>query len=1176
MADKRFLDLPAELRMLVDLFEEDDRATAIVELEQINGSLIYENHAFRCLACEEGSQKLAQRVAAKHGGQTPHQVQADGSSWRCKELAGQWMSLVCVDNSRIINSKVVSCENEQTQLAHDLGSKHDGEHPLPNDNTGMTGLLDWTSFDVPNVSPWTEFVRNRDWSSTLVGPMHIWPFQLRQYMVAIMSNPAPRLFVYGTEMVFFYNEACAPLFGVKHPECFGKPILEHFAEVWDDVGAMLREVYDTGKTLTLKRLPVSLKRSEITEETYWDFSLLPIMDFDGRVTGVIDELVESTSIVRGERRRASVLRISEEITAASTLKDLWSRILVGLQHAVEDVPFAMFYAVADDVPDSVLEFTTCGSYCATNKKCVLEGTVGVAADNASAIQMFSLTEHTGSPDGIAKSCFQAWKTGQTMVLSSVDATLPASLATANPGRSFGDSIHKALVTPIRTHAGDRRETLGILVMGMNSRCPYDEEYTLWAHLVAELAEKAATLITLPEEQRRAQKIADDINSALAQQLKTTTLQAEQNEAKFSKMAESAPTGMYMFDREGRPIYVNDAYLKIFQETREQHAARALTTADWRHSIHVDDYDRFMITWNGLLERSGPMTIEYRLKRPWTSTDWTTGQQITGETWVLANAIPEVDSDGEVVTVRGWITDISYRKFSEKLVAQRLEDALENKRQSENFIDMTSHEMRNPLSAILQSADSIVSALNSAGMPILEEAMKIPFDVADDVVDAAQTIILCAQHQKRIIDDILTLSKLDARLLVISPDKVQPPCLVEKALKMYESEIVRADITANLCVEPSYNELNVDWVMLDPSRLLQVIINLLTNAIKFTQYSDTRKITICLGASYERPTGKHHGVDFIPVRRLRPSIPQPDVGDGEDLYLQIAVSDSGSGLTEDEMKLLFQRFQQATPKTYQQYGGSGLGLFISRELSELQGGQIGVSSCENRTTFTFFVKTKRWVEPNDKLSVPTLKAFASTSASPIIYDRRGSVAPTVIASEEKQSFDAAASIAAINASVTQTADQALVAEVKEDKEDKNGVLHVLVVEDNLINQKVMSQQLRKAGCVVHVANHGVECLDFLEESSFCDAITPLSVVLLDLEMPVMGGLTCVRHIRERQANGQVVSHVPVIAVTANARSEQISGAIEAGMDRVVTKPFRISELMPQIRTLIEEVAQRDVT
>lgn len=83
----------------------------------------------------------------------------------------------------------------------------------------------------------------------------------------------------------------------------------------------------------------------------------------------------------------------------------------------------------------------------------------------------------------------------------------------------------------------------------------------------------------------------------------------------------------------------------------------------------------------------PTTIEYRLKKPWQSTD-RSGQKMTGETWLLATAFPEIGADGRVSAVQGWLTDISHRKFSEQLLAQRLEDALESKRQTENFIDMT--------------------------------------------------------------------------------------------------------------------------------------------------------------------------------------------------------------------------------------------------------------------------------------------------------------------------------------------------------------------------------------------------------------------------------------------------------------------------------------------------------
>jgi len=103
--------------------------------------------------------------------------------------------------------------------------------------------------------------------------------------------------------------------------------------------------------------------------------------------------------------------------------------------------------------------------------------------------------------------------------------------------------------------------------------------------------------------------------------------------------------------------------------------------------------------------------------------------------------------------------------------------------------------------------------------------------------------------------------------------------------------------------------------------------------------------------------------------------------------------------------------------------------------------------------------------------------------------------------------------------------------------------------------------------VHVANHGQEALSFLENSRLwhdkVETGVPLDVILMDLEMPVMDGLTAVKEIRTLQAEGKVVCHVPTLCLTANARSAQIDTAREAGMDSVVTKPFRIPDLVPEI-------------
>lgn len=239
-----------------------------------------------------------------------------------------------------------------------------------------------------------------------------------------------------------------------------------------------------------------------------------------------------------------------------------------------------------------------------------------------------------------------------------------------------------------------------------------------------------------------------------------------------------------------------------------------------------------------------------------------------------------------------------------------------------------------------------------------------------------------------------------------------------------------------------------------------------------------------------------------------------------------------------MKRLFQRFRQASAKTYSQYGGSGLGLFISRELTELQGGQIGVYSVPGQgSTFAFYVKARR-PAPSEGQAPP---------------DRSGDEA---ISGPPKHSIPECADAAALDTEEPRA--DSIAPQVPSD-------LHILLVEDNLINQKVTAQQLRKIGCTVHVANHGVECLDFLERSCYwrdtpavissatetaastsSTTQTPLSVILLDQEMPVMDGLTCVRRIREMQRERKLTGHVPVIACTGNARREQVVSSLEAGM------------------------------
>jgi signal transduction histidine kinase len=213
---------------------------------------------------------------------------------------------------------------------------------------------------------------------------------------------------------------------------------------------------------------------------------------------------------------------------------------------------------------------------------------------------------------------------------------------------------------------------------------------------------------------------------------------------------------------------------------------------------------------------------------------------------------------------------------------------------------------------------------------------------------------------------------------VTPVDAQPLQVVERALKMFEGEVHTAGIQMELFLTDSFRQLNVDWVKIDPSRVLQVLINLTTNAIKFTTTEETRTIKVILSASRERPSASQAPtVSYFPMRAKRTDQTLgPDWGDGEEIFLEFAVQDTGRGLTPEEKKLLFQRFSQASPRTHVQYGGSGLGLFISRELTELQGGEIGVSSEAGKgSTFAFYVKCRRSSEPQDTLELLPMSSIS---------------------------------------------------------------------------------------------------------------------------------------------------------------------------------------------------------
>ena len=359
-------------------------------------------------------------------------------------------------------------------------------------------------------------------------------------------------------------------------------------------------------------------------------------------------------------------------------------------------------------------------------------------------------------------------------------------------------------------------------------------------------------------------------------------------------------------------------LKWFQITG--HPVVPVNKIEWPPVIHDEDIEQVYKHVQIAREANEPHTFFFRTKKLWTAPD---GTQLP--TWLLTTVMLEHNEDGSMSAILATMTDVTQLRWAEDIQKLRVQEALESKRQQENFIDMTSHEMRNPLSAMIQCADSIASSLADMAELACGDALSRDIETQAKLQemisgsqDALETIQACATHQKRIVDDILTLSKLDSKLLIISPIVMQPSNLLMDTFKMFKDEANKAGVELKILIEPSYHDTRTDWAILDPSRVLQVLINLITNAIKFTQVQDTREVEVSMGASLTPE--KRKSFEYVPQESARGGfLSEHDWGAGEIFYLHFTVRDTGCGLTPEHKAKLFRRFSQATPKTHVQVG-----------------------------------------------------------------------------------------------------------------------------------------------------------------------------------------------------------------------------------------------------------------
>lgn len=947
--------------------------------------------------------------------------------------------------------------------------------------------------NLPNTEHVQHF-RQTKWTDTPLGPLEKWPVSLQVLTNFVMTESMAAVIYWGPQLYAICNAEMVRITHLRLPRgdgnYMGKPFTEIWPDVWAEYGPMIDDVFTRGVPLDTLDINIFTARDGINEESFWNGSFIPVRDLEGKVQGLLNRGRETTQEVITSRRTKTLNAIALPPSPGAFV---WEHLFNAFRENDREFPMAFIYKASEEADTGITLH--------------LQQSIGLPSGGHSlVVPKLDLFEgHSGFTPYLRK----AKALHRPLVLHRDDGTLPDELVQGFEWKGFGEPSNSIAIIAI--NASDR--LLGVMVMGLNPRRPYDAGYEGFLH---SLSRHVSSTITNAVDQEEAKLRAERLSMRL-----------QESERQIREMAVHGPVGMVQVATNGKIQWANDQYYEITGHSPKEEDQYELSFAD---VVDPRDQEACLDKWKILLEQRISTTIALRLKRTWKPPSGPDDDESKEEPmWVSAASFP-ISEEGELKYIAAAVTDISHHKWAEAIQSRNAAQAKEAKRLQENFIDIVSHEMRNPLSAITQLADGISTSLEDVGDGTdLEKARS----VLNYNVESAKTILICAAHQKRIIDDVLTLSKLDSRMLSITPIVVQPLKVVEAALKMFEGEFQTNGINFETIVDSSYAKTKVDWVCLDPSRMTQIFINLITNAIKFTRLEDRREIKVRTSATFSRPPTVA-GVTWFPTHKEYPDLTlNKEWGKGQPVYLCFEVQDTGRGLEPEEMKKLFGRFQQATEKTHIKYGGSGLGLFISRELTETQAGEIGVvSELGKGSTFAFYIKGRLADPPDD----PTKIMSPAPTAHGI---------PRLQKSSSLQLSEHGTDDVLTDPPV------------------------VLLVEDNHVNAKVLIRQLERVKCEVYLANHGMEALDFLSKTrawknvSAENGAVDLDCILMDTNMPIMDGVTCTRRIRQLEEEGTLIKHVNVIAITADAKQEQLDAILQAGADDVMPKPFRVKELLEKV-------------
>ncbi|AFY91705.1 PAS domain S-box [Chamaesiphon minutus PCC 6605] len=543
-----------------------------------------------------------------------------------------------------------------------------------------------------------------------------------------------------------------------------------------------------------------------------------------------------------------------------------------------------------------------------------------------------------------------------------------------------------------------------------------------------------------------------------------------SQRKYYSLIQSIDGVVWEYDlRTKRFSFVSDRALSLFGYTMEEW----LVLDDfWQQHVHPDDFEITRIFFKEAIKNNRSGAVEYRLI--------TAAGEII---WVYDIFTPLCDEAGRPILMNGLLINITDRKQAEDTLHHTnlqleatIQELQEATRLKDEFLAIMSHELRTPLNAILGMSEALLDEVFGALNP--------------KQLNSISTIERSGEHLLSVINDILDVSKIAAGKLELNIAEVALAELCRSSLTLVKQQAIKKQIQIDTDLPT-----NLDLIAVDERRMRQVLINLLNNAVKFTHQGGLIKLSVW----------------------AEPLAPMSAAERSQDYCLCFAVSDTGIGISDVDRAKLFQPFIQIDSRLARKYQGTGLGLVLVKQITELHGGQITVDSQVNRGS-CFTVMLPQTYSPSNAVNLDSRQRSALAAVDrPHLH--------------------------------VWTAPQ------------------ILLIEDDRVTIDTFSSYLMAIGYRVMVAQTGAQAMSILEgccaTASIAHSPRP-ALILMNIHMPGLDSIATIEWIR--QHSPQV--HIPIIALTTLSTIGEREKCSNYDADKYLTKPVKLRELHQHIQECLD--------